>query len=109
MIIYGWNTKSLRQALLENFECPSCKEKNSVLLIRAQYIHIFWIPLFPYRKTTDIVCPSYGFVLRKKEVGSDKKALVKQLKSAVPTPKYLFIGLLLIVLGVSYLVGLSIN
>lgn len=108
MIIYGWNSKSLKQAPLENFECPSCKEKNSVLLITAHYVHVFWIPLFPYKKAADIVCPSCQFVLREKEVGEDKKQLVRQLKKAVPTPKYLFVGLLAIVLGVSYLVGNSI-
>lgn len=103
MIIYGWNTKNIKQAPLESFECPNCGHKNSFLAVFAHYAHIFWIPLFPYKKSAMISCANCQLVTEEKAMQQDMKAKIKQLKSAVSIPKYLFSGLIIIVLGIGYL------
>lgn len=92
MIIYGWNSKILKHAPLENVECEHCHEKSSQIGIISNYFHVFWIPLFPYSKKATIVCNHCSHVTSEKQMSPDFKAKVSALKAAVPTPKYLFAG-----------------
>ena len=103
MIVYGWNTKNIKQAQIDFYECPSCKEKNSVLAVFASYVHIFWIPLFPYKKSAEIQCSNCQYVSTDDGLVGDNKMAVKQLKSAVSIPKYLFSGAILIVLFTTWI------
>src|SRR5690606_17014901 len=106
MIIYGWNSKVLKHAPLENIECEHCKEKSSQIGIIANYFHIFWIPLFPYAKKATIVCNHCSQVVEEKQMTPEFKAKVKMLKATVPTPKYLFAGLGIIVI---FIISISLN
>lgn len=103
MIIYGWNTKTIKEASLDNYECPNCNQKQSVLLLFARYVHIFWIPVFPYKKSAVIVCAHCKKETDEKGIGAATGVDVKQLKSTVPLPKYLFSGLAVIAAGVLFL------
>lgn len=103
MIIYGWNTKNIKQAPLEGYECTQCAQKQSVIAIFAHYVHVFWIPFFPYKKSAYIVCTNCQVETTEDVLDSEKKTLVKQLKSAVPIPKYMFAGLMLLVIGIGAL------
>ena len=102
MIVYGWNAKIIKQAPLESYECSGCKQKQSDIIIAAKYIHIFWIPVFPFRKTALIVCKNCGHKSDEESIMLDSRA-IKQLKSAVPIPKYLFSGLALIIFAISFI------
>lgn len=93
MIIYGWNSKILKHAPLENIQCENCGENATQLGIVSNYIHIFWIPFFPYSKKATMVCNNCSHVRTERKMPPDFKAKVKALKAAVPTPKYLFSGL----------------
>ena len=93
MIIYGWNSKLLKHAPLQNVPCESCKEETTQIGIQSHYVHIFWIPIFPYSKKASIVCTGCQHVTREKEMAPEFKAKVKTLKAAVPFPKYHFAGL----------------
>lgn len=103
MIIYGTNSKLLKQAPLENQVCDSCNQQQSELLIYSSYAHIFWIPLFPYKKRAILHCLHCQKATEEKQMSSDKKDIITALKSSVPTPKYLFSGLVVIALLVGYL------
>jgi hypothetical protein len=102
MIVYGWNAKNIRQAPLENYECTQCQQKQSVIVIFAKYVHLFWIPVFPYKKTAIIVCTHCKQETEEKAITLGTKDAIQQLKSAVPIPKYLFSGLALITLAIAY-------
>jgi hypothetical protein len=102
MIIYGWDTKNIKQADLAEYECPGCHEKKSVLAIFSHYAHIFWIPFFPYKKSASIVCMHCNLNTTEKELPPDKKGIVKQLKSTVSIPKYHFTGLAILVVAIAY-------
>lgn len=102
MIIYGWSSKSLKQAPLENYECDYCGEKRSVLVIFARYVHIFWIPLFPFKKSAIIVCTTCKKEIEDKSIDLGSGITVGQLKSKVPMPIYLFTGLAFILVAIGF-------
>lgn len=103
MIIYGWNTKNIKQAPLEDYECPVCGQKQSVLAIFGHYAHVFWIPFFPYKKSAHVVCTHCQLDTPEKQLDASKKAIVKQLKSSVSFPKYMFSGLIILVMGIAFI------
>jgi len=105
MIIYGWNGRTLKEGPLKNYECPSCGEKNSHVVVVAQYIHVFWIPIFVYKKAVHVVCMSCNYSMEGKDFPPEEKAMkenIKLLKSSVKTPFYLYLGLIAIVLAIGY-------
>lgn len=102
MIVYGWNAKNIKQAPLENYVCTNCQQKQSVIVIFAKYVHIFWIPVFPYKKTAVIVCTNCKHETEENNIELGTKGAIQQLKAAVPIPKYLFSGLALILLAIAF-------
>lgn len=90
MIVYGWNTKNIKQAPLENYECPNCQQKQSVIIIFVKYVHIFWIPFVPLKKMAVTVCTNCKY--EREEIGLTlgSSDTIQKLKSAVPIPKYFF-------------------
>lgn len=109
MIIFGTNSKNLKQAPLESYECPNCKTKNSVLAIIADYFHLFWIPVFPYKKTTHIVCTECEFSQTETKLAPELKDKIKQLKTSVPLPKYMFLGSVLLIAAAGLLYYFSLQ
>lgn len=109
MIIYGWNAKNIKQAPLDNYECTNCHQQQSVIVIFARYVHIFWIPVFPYKKTAVIVCTNCKHETDEKAIMLGTKGIIQQLKAAVPMPKYLFSGLALITVAIVYFTYLGIQ
>ena len=102
MIIYGWNSRNLKQAELETYNCPKCGENQSVIAIFAHYVHIFWIPIFPYKKSANIACGHCQLATEEKSMPEEMKGTIRQLKSTVNIPKSLFSGLLLLIVAVAF-------
>ena len=102
MIIYGWNSKNIKQAELESYNCPECSEKQSVIAIFAHYVHIFWIPFLPYKKSASIVCGHCQLATEENTMPAEMKGTISQIKSNVSTPKSLFSGLILLLVAVVF-------
>ncbi|MDW3192440.1 MAG: hypothetical protein R8G66_08745 [Cytophagales bacterium] len=103
MIIYGWNTSNLKQAQLgESYECPDCHHRNSVLAVFASYVHIFWIPLFPYKKRAQIICMNCDRADEDKYMESEIKQKVRQLKKSVKTPWWMFSGAGIVIILITF-------
>ncbi len=102
MIIYGWNAKNIKQADLEAYQCPKCGEKQSAIAIFAHYAHIFWIPVFPFKKSANIICGHCQLDTEEKQMPSEMKDTIKRLKSTVSMPKSLFSGLVILILAVAF-------
>ncbi len=103
MIVYGWNSKNIKQAPLENYACPNCQQNDSHIVIVAKYVHIFWIPVFPYKKSALVFCNQCKHETQdEKAIMPGNEGLVKKLKAAVPLPLYLFSGLAIILVAIGY-------
>ncbi len=98
MIIYGWNSKIIKNAPIETVVCINCQEKSSLMEIHSHYFHLFWIPVFPFSKKATITCNHCKHVTEEKHMVADYKSKLKALKSTVPFPKFHFLGLGLILL-----------
>ena len=97
MIIYGWNTKGIKNAPYPHYECPNCQTKDSThLFFFGHYAHIFWIPLFPYKKSAASKCQQCGYEQELKHMAADAKTQVSALKKSLKYPWYMFAGLMLI-------------
>ncbi|GAB5524545.1 MAG: hypothetical protein Roseis2KO_24170 [Roseivirga sp.] len=92
MIVYGWNSKVLKESPFPGQQCVSCNAENSYLVVTGSYAHIFWVPLFPYKKKITIVCGSCGLDTNPKHVSPEMKQFAKQLKSTVRLPWWMFAG-----------------
>ena len=93
IIFYGWKSKTLKQTPLEKVACSHCGHEHTHLTIFSKYVHIFWVPFFPYGKNATVSCSNCGHVAEEKNMAPEFLETVKKLKHAVPTPKYLFAGL----------------
>ena len=102
MIIYGWNTSTLKQAHLETYECPGCGEKRSVFAVFVSYVHIFWIPFFPYRKNAEIICTTCEYRQPVKSLQPELKGKLTKMSSLVRIPWWSFIGIGAIGMIVAY-------
>jgi hypothetical protein len=102
MVVYGWNSKTLKEAPFTGHQCASCGNESTHILVIGSYAHIFWIPIFPYRKYLRIVCDNCQLENKPKEVSENVRALAKQLKSKVRFPIYMFSGIGVIALLVAY-------
>lgn len=92
MIVYGWNAKVLKESPFPGQTCASCGAQESHILVTGSYAHIFWIPIFPYKKSLTIVCANCSMETKPKHASPEVKEFAKQLKSTVRLPLYMFAG-----------------
>lgn len=109
MIIYGWSAKNIRQAPLDHYDCPLCGHKQADLVVFVRYVHLFWIPVLPFGKSVVIICRQCRHETDEKSIAQTTGVEAKQLKASVPTPKYLFSGLGLIGLAISFIIYTGIE
>ncbi|HLP11340.1 MAG TPA: hypothetical protein VK177_05350 [Flavobacteriales bacterium] len=95
MIVIGQKTARLKTIDTIGQPCTGCKRFSLRLEVYRDYMHLFWIPLFPLgRKYYQIYCTSCS--------DGDNRVTLEQLKSNVrATSWYLFIGTGLILLLVA--------
>lgn len=56
MIIYGHNSTDIFSRIIPD-RCPNCDSQNTLRMrVQAVYAHIFWIPLFPYKRKRFTEC-----------------------------------------------------
>lgn len=102
MVIYGWNSKVLKEAPFKEHKCTNCGHESTHIVVSGSYAHVFWIPAFPYKKTLRLVCDNCQHANKPKEVSEDVRSLAKQLKSKVRFPLYMFSGISILVVLIGY-------
>ncbi|MFT5913615.1 MAG: hypothetical protein ACJAWV_002678 [Flammeovirgaceae bacterium] len=95
MIVYGWNSKLLKEGEMKS-TCLDCEHEGQLIAVHGSYAHVFWIPFFPYKKSSVKVCPNCQKVTESKHMMQEEKAQHKALRSATPFPKWMFSGLALV-------------
>jgi len=102
MIVYG-KRKSAISTQENREQCDNCGTRRSIQLrVYQHYLHVFWIPFFPLRKTGVSECRHCGQVLNKKDFSSNLESEYTILKFNSRTPLWTFIGIgLLLILSIS--------
>jgi len=96
MVIYGWSTKALDSAPLNENACTNCESTNTHMSMYAHYFHVFWIPIFPFKKKVTIQCGDCGHEVKQKNMDDQYKNVAVEMKKRKPFPKYMFSGLAII-------------
>ncbi|MCE7992243.1 MAG: hypothetical protein HEP71_09695 [Roseivirga sp.] len=99
--------QSSQRIPLSRSKCISCNVENTHVVVSASYAHIFWVPLFPYKKKLTIVCANCGMDTKPKEVSLEVKQMADQLKSSVRIPFYMFsgTGIIALLIGIFAVIG----
>lgn len=106
MLIYGNRATKTGHQSLFGVKCPNCQTRDSLEMYSfSRYVHLFWIPLFPYKKEAVTQCNHCKQVLHKKEFSSELQSKFEEMKGSIKTPYWQFAGLLLI--GVLVAVGIN--
>ncbi len=97
MIIYGTRASHVSTEQLQHVSCPSCGTESSVSIsLFSRYVHIFWIPLFPYGKKAVSQCQHCQQVLEERKMPKEFKDHLATQKMKSRTPIWQFIGLVII-------------
>lgn len=103
MIVYGTGGKELGEKLITNEKCPHCGEINKIYLHGfSRYVHLFWIPIFPYSKKTISICHNCENEIPKEQASASLLDKISLEKSSFKIPFYHFSGIILIALAVAW-------
>lgn len=96
MFIWGTN-KALAGTLQSITICPNCGSQGTVLFnIFRKHLHFFWIPMFPYGKTSEFHCTSCRRTMEFKEMPMNMRDEAKQSEKEVGGPIWQFAGLMIL-------------
>ena len=92
MIIYGWNNRVIKESSFDKLACPHCKNESAKIKVVGFYFHIFWIPLFPYKKKLFYECDHCKEAVEEAIFADQFKEVLGKLRQSVRFPKYMFSG-----------------
>jgi zinc-ribbon family len=96
MIISGNRATKTGHQSLFGTKCNSCGTKDSLEMYTfSRYFHIFWIPVFPYKKEAITQCNHCKQILNKKEFSSDLLSQYEEMKANIKKPYWQYIGAVL--------------
>ncbi len=94
MLIYGNRATKTGHQSLFGIKCPHCQTKDSLEMYTfSRYAHLFWIPMFPYKKEAVTQCNHCKQVLNKKEFTSDLMQQYEEMQANTKKPLWQFAGL----------------
>jgi len=110
MIFFGTRSTGINTEKIPNYKCISCEKLNTTnLTIFSKYVHIYWIPLFPYGKTAAIICENCGLEQRKNKFSDELNLAYANIKVNGKTPIWHFIGLFVITAIILLATGMISN
>lgn len=110
MIIPGWRSKLLKKEQLHYHRCPKCNEKGGLSVkINSVYFHVFYIPLFPFRKKEIVECDFCLSKLKSKEMSEGLKIEMHNVKAKVSFPLKQFVGLFVLLVCTFFIGRIWVN
>jgi hypothetical protein len=97
IFFFGQRHKVLKTYSDRDFVCENCNSPRLNYVVRQQYYHLLWIPIFPIDKYVGTRCNSCG--LTRKEIYSQNGA---SFNKETKTPIYMYSWLILIGLLIIY-------
>ncbi len=103
-MVFGWKeVVTAKQDIQES--CVACKKSFSLtLFVLHNYIHVYYIPLFPIEKIVKTQCTSCGFILLKKEMPESLLLSYRNMKGRNRIPIWMFSGVLAVLLAIGSVV-----
>lgn len=102
MIIYGWRTKDIKKSAPFGESCKECSSHKTSIVGHAKYFHLFWIPMFPYKKTLEVLCDNCNYLGTPAGLDGRSLEIYKSTKSKVRSPFYMYSGTILIIAAFIY-------
>jgi hypothetical protein len=79
-------------------KCPSCESYSwADILVISKYVHVYWIPLWPYDKEANVFCTKCGLKRYGMAFDSDLVGNYYEVKHKFKHPWHTYIGLMVIV------------
>lgn len=101
MIIYGYRSTLIGTEGLPHEKCPNCDNEGAMSIHTfSSYAHIFWIPLFPYRKYSVAHCGNCDITYEKKQMTESLMREYNNARALVKPPIWQFSGLFVIAAAV---------
>jgi hypothetical protein len=98
-ILFGWRQKMITVADAFSCQCPFCEQANTtVVAVNSKYYHIFWLPVFPFAKSTHAACTSCHASRNEYQYGPELTRQAKVLQKEVKHPFYLYLLTILLCL-----------
>ncbi len=108
MIVYGYKSTLIGSEGLPHEKCPNCEHEGAMSMHTfSSYAHIFWIPLFPYRKYSVAHCGNCDITYKKKEMNESLLREYNNVRALVRPPIWQFVGLFIISVVVVWAVVVS--
>jgi hypothetical protein len=92
LFLWGWRGKVIPGKMLNNQHCEHCGSGSLRAHTVVNYLHMFWIPLFPIGRSVATECTHCKSVLKGKEVTKAIKDEAHRQQAVAPVPRYLFMG-----------------
>lgn len=105
MIFYGTRASNLKNGKIPRVNCPNCSTETSMTYsVFGKYAHIYWIPLFPYKKMTFAECDHCKKTFEQKELPLDiqNKLNTEKEKNPAKTPIWHFSLLIVILVLIAF-------
>jgi len=103
IFLWGWRGKVIPGKMLNNQRCEQCGSGSLRAHTVVNYVHLFWIPLFPVGRQIATQCSHCQVVQKGKEVSKAIKDEANRQQAVAPIPKYLFVGTVAAVIFAGFL------
>lgn len=101
MFFYGIKSTSIKTGILSNIHCDYCDEESEMEYdFKQKYFHLYWIPLIPLKKKTEVCCTKCWHAFETKEFTNEIHKKLNRAKDKYPirTPLWSFTGIFIITL-----------
>jgi hypothetical protein len=99
MFFFGTKKKVVKSGQISNVVCLNCKENVSMwYTVQSSYFHLYWIPMFPFKKRTHVECLDCEVLVESKSFSEPIKNILQrenELKAA-NNPIWMFSGLIVL-------------
>lgn len=106
MFFWGIKTRKLREGELTNLKCEYCGETETYMeyTFSQKYFHLYWIPLFPLRKKTEVYCDDCCVTYENNKIPKEAAKKLNYIKDRHPirTPVWMFSGTIILAVFFSW-------
>ena len=99
MIFFGTKKKEIKRGIIASTTCKVCEENTSMYYrVEAKYFHVYWIPVFPYKKNTLVDCSYCDTAFEKKHFSENIKNKLQRENELQPArnPIWMFSGIIIL-------------